>query len=170
MTNDFSWLFVIAAILLVRWLAFEAISERAAKNGDELLFRAPLGLRLLFGFALPGLVYAAGAVALSRGSRDEWWLSAIFIGFAILIAVVWPSDIRISNSAIDERKYLGLLKRSIRWEDVDYVVVDPADDSVEVVSKAGFTVKHTKYHVDRAEFLAKLKDHCRILEPGRALG
>lgn len=62
MTRDFSWLFVLAAILLVRWIAFEAFAERAIRKGDEVLFRPPFGLRLLFGVALPGFTYAAGAV------------------------------------------------------------------------------------------------------------
>jgi hypothetical protein len=170
MTRDFSWLSVLAAILLVRWIAFEAFAERAIRKGDEVVFRPPFGLRLLFGIALPGFIYAAGAVALSENSREDWWLSALFIGFAILTAFVWPADIGVSKSAIYERKWLGLWKKTVRWEDVDYATADPTDNSVEVVSKSGFKIRHTKYHVDRRDFLAQLKNRCRLLEPGRALG
>lgn len=169
MPKDFSWLFVLAAILLVRWIAFESFAERAISKGDEVLFRPPFVLRLLFGFTLPGFNYAAGAVALSENSRQDWWLSAMFISFAILIAFVWPADIGVSKSAIYERKWLGLWKKTVRWEDVDYATSDPTDNSVEVVAKSGFKIRHTKYHVDRGDFLAELKNHCRILEPGRAL-
>ena len=170
MTKDFSWLFVLAAILLVRWIAVEASGERAVRTKDEVLFRPPFGLRLLFGIALPGLIYATGAVALSRDSQKDWWLSAMFMGFAILIAFVWPADIGVSKSVIYERKWLGLWKKTIRWEDVDYVAADPTDNSVEVVSKGGSKIRHTKYHVDRRRFLEELKTRCRVLESGRALG
>ena len=170
MTKDFSWLFVLAAILLVRWIAFEAFAERAIRKGDEVLFRPPFGLRLLFGVALPGFIYAAGAVASSRNFKEHWWLSGMFIGFAVLIAYAWPPDIGVSKSAIYEQKWLGLWKKRVQWENVDYATADPTDDSVEVVSKSGLKIKHTKYHVDRRGFLAEIKNRCRLLEPGRALG
>src|SRR5690242_11844818 len=170
MTRDFSWLSVLAAILLVRWIAFEAFAERAIKKGDEVLFRPPFGLRLLFGIALPGFIYAAGAAALSQNSRDEWWLSAMFVCFAILIALVWPADIGVSKSRIYEQKWLGLWKKTVRWDDVDYATADPSDNSIEVVSKSGFKIKHTKYHVDREDFLTEIKTRCKVLGPRRGLG
>ena len=94
----------------------------------------------------------------------------MFMGFAILIAFVWPADIGVSKSVIYERKWLGLWKKTIRWEDVDYVAADPTDNSVEVVSKGGSKIRHTKYHVDRRRFSEELKTRCRVLESGRALG
>jgi hypothetical protein len=170
MTRDFSWLFVLSAILLVRWIAFEAFAERAVRRGEEVLFRPPLGLRLLFGIAMPGLIYAAGAVALTRSSQHNWWLSGMFVGFAVLIAFEWPGDIGVSKSAIYEQKWLRLWKRAVRWEDVDYATADPTDNSVEVVSKYGFKIRHTKYHVGRSDFLAEIKNRCRLVEPGQTLG
>lgn len=125
MTRDFSWLYALAAILLVRWIPFEAFAERAIRRREAVLFRPPLGLRLLFGIAMPGLIYAAGAVALSRSSTRDWWLSGIFIGFAVLLAFEWPADIGVSRSAIYEQKWLGLWKRAIGWEDVDYATAIP---------------------------------------------
>lgn len=170
MHADTSWLTVLAAILLVRWLGFEAVTERAVRKGNLLLFRAPTGLRLLFGFSLPGMVYAAGAVVLSQDSRRDWWLSIIFIGFATLIAYIWPADIGLSKSAIYEQKWLGLWKKTVPWEDVDYATADPADNSVEVVSKSGVSIRHTKYHVDRRDFLAEIRNRCRFLEAGHGIG
>src|SRR5262249_25876260 len=140
------------------------------KKGDEVLFRPPFGLRLLFGIAVPGFIYAAGAVAFTANSGEDWWLSAMFVSFAILTALMWPADIGLSKSAIYERKWLGLWKKAVRWEDVDYATADPTDNSVEVVSKSGFKIKHTKYHVDRQDFVAELRNRCRLIEPGRALG
>lgn len=169
MFADTSWLTILAAILLVRWLGFEAVTERATRRGDALVFRAPLGLRLLFGVSLPGMVYAAGAVALSENGRADWWLSAMFLFFASLIAFVWPPDISVSNEGISERKWLGLRKRIIHWNEVEYATANPSDDSLEVVSKSGFTIKHTKYHAGRADFAKEVKDRCGLLDPMRGL-
>jgi hypothetical protein len=41
--------------------------------------------------------------------------------------------------------------------------LNPADDSVWVVTKSGVTIKHTKYHVDRAGFTAQVKNYCTWL-------
>lgn len=149
MKKDFSWLFVLAAILLVRWIAFEAFAERAIRKGDEALFRAPFGLRLLFGVALPGFIYAAGAVASSRNSNEHWWLSGMFIGFAVLIAYAGPPDIGVSKSAIYEQKWLGLWKERVQWENVDYATADPTDDSVNVALRRFWPAWHAEELLDR---------------------
>jgi hypothetical protein len=166
MTRDFSWLYALAAILLVRWIPFEAFAERAIRRREAVLFRPPLGLRLLFGIAMPGLIYAAGAVALSRSSTRDWWLSGIFIGFAVLLAFEWPADIGVSRSAICS----GTMEKSNPMGGRGLRYRDPTDNSVAVVSKCGLKIRHTKYHVDRADFVAEIKNRCRLLEPGQTLG
>lgn len=163
MMGTSNWISILAAIFLVRWIAFEALAERATRRGDEVLFRPSFGLRLLFGIALPGFIYAAGAVVLSEDSREAWWLSLIFVGFATLVVLVWPADIGVSTTGIYKRKWLGLYKKTIRWEDVDYATTDPSDNSVRVVAKSGFTIQHTRYHIDRQTFLATLKSRCRLV-------
>jgi hypothetical protein len=166
MTRDMSWLSVLATILLVRWLALEAFTESAIKKGEELVYRPPFGIRFLFGTATPGFIYAAGAVLLSKGQRENWWLSGMFLGFALLIVCVWPADIGLSKSHIYARKWLGVWKRAFRWEDVDYATVDPSDDSVDVVSKGGLRIKHTRYHVDRRGFIREVTNRCKVFRPG----
>jgi hypothetical protein len=169
MVSGFHWLSLLAVILLIRWIAFEAVIEKGRKNGDEVLFRAPVGLRLLFGFALPGFVYAAGAVIFSKDYKDQWWLSAIFVSFAVLIAIVWPVDIRVSKAAIRKQTWSGFNNIVIPWKDVDYTINDPTDDSIEIVSKAGLKIKHTKYHVDKSGFLREIRKYIRVSEPGHGL-
>lgn len=164
-----SWLTLFAAIFLGRWLAAEAVTEQALRRRNLLIFRAPIGLRLLFGFCVPGMVYAAGAVAYSENSRNQWWLSAMFLGFAAWIAYFWPADIGVSKSGIYEQEWLGLWKKTIQWDDVTYATADGPENSVIVVSKSGYRIRHTKYHVDRMDFLHQLTIHGKLLKPGRGL-
>ena len=156
-------------LLAIHLFALDALAERAKRTGETTLYRAPLGLRILLGTAIIGMVYGAGAVALSKELRRDWWVSVLLPGLAIFCASLWPADLGVSKSEIYEKKWLGLRKKTFLWKDVASSAVAPGEDSVWVVAKSGTTIKHTKYHVDRAGFIAQMKTYCRWLEPGRAL-
>ena len=164
-----SWLTILCALLAIHLFALEALAERAKRTGETTLYRAPLGLRILLGTAIIGMVYGAGAVALSKELRRDWWVSVLLLGLAIFCASLWPADLGVSKSEIYEKKWLGLRKKTFLWKDVASSAVAPGEDSVWVVAKSGTTIKHTKYHVDRARFIAQMKTYCRWLEPGQAL-
>jgi hypothetical protein len=164
-----SWLTILCALLAIHLFALEAMAERAKRTRQTTLYRAPLGLRILLGTAIIGMVYCAGAVALSKELRRDWWVSVLLLGLAIFCPFQWPADLGVSTSGIYEKKLLGLRKKVILWEDVASSAVAADEESVWVVAKSGTTIKHTKYHVDRAGFITQIKTYCRWLEPGRAL-
>ena len=164
-----SWLAIVCALLAVRVFALEALAERAKRTGEVTLYRAPVGLRVLLGAAIVGMVYGAGAVVLSANFRRDWWVSVLLLAFAIFGVSQWPADLEVSKSGISERKWLGLHSRVFQWQDVASSALATAADSVWVVTKLGATIKHTKYHVDRAGFVAQMKAHCVWLEPRRTL-
>jgi hypothetical protein len=164
-----SWLTIVSALLAVHLFTLEALAERAKRTGVTTLYRAPLGLRILLGTTIIAMVYGAGAVALSKEPRREWWVSVLLLGLAIFCASQWPADLGVSKTGIYEKKWLGLRKREFLWEHIASSAVAPDEDSVWVVVKSGATIKHTKYHVDRAGFIAQIKTYCRWLEPGRTL-
>ena len=164
-----SSLTILSALLPVHLFALEALAERAKRTGETTLYRAPLGLRIILGTAIICVVYGAGAVALSKELRRDWWVSVLLLGLAIFCASQWPADLGVSKSGIYEKKWLGLRKKVFLWEDIASSAAAPDEDSVWVVARSGTTIKHTKYHVDRAGFIAQMKTYCRWLEPGRAL-
>src|SRR6266700_3147369 len=106
-----SWLTILCALLAVHLFALEALAERAKQMGATTLYRAPLGLRILLGTAVIGMVYGAGAVALSREFGRDWWVSVLLLGLAIFCASQWPADLGVSKTGIYEKKWLGLRKR-----------------------------------------------------------
>jgi hypothetical protein len=164
-----SWLTILCVLLAVRLFALEALAERAKRTGGITLYRAPLGLRILLGTGIIGMVYGAGAVALSKNLRQDWWVSVLSLSLAIFCASQWPSDLGVSKSEIYEKKWLGLRKKTFPWKDVASSALASDEDSVWVVAKSGATIKHTTYHVDRAGFISQMKTYTRWLEPGRAL-
>ena len=164
-----SWLTILCALLAVHLFALEALAERAKRTGETTLYRPPLGLRILLGAAIIGMVYGAGAVALSKELRRDWWVSVLLLGLAIFCASQWPADLGVSKSEIYEKKWLGLRKKTFLWKEVASSSVAPEEDSVWVVAKSGATIKHTTYHIDRAGFVSQMKTYSRWLEPGRSL-
>ena len=66
-------------------------------------------------------------------------------------------------SGIFERKWLGLHKRVFEWKDIASAALNPVEESICVVTKSGATIKHTKYHVDRAGFIAQMKTYSTYL-------
>jgi hypothetical protein len=87
-----SWLTILCALLAVHLFALEALAERAKRSRGTTLYRAPLGLRLLLGTGTIVMVYGAGAVALSKDFRRDWWLSVLLLGMAMFGASQWPAD------------------------------------------------------------------------------
>jgi hypothetical protein len=126
-------------------------------------------MRILFGASILLLVYGAGRVALSEDLTQDWWVSGLLLALAILCAFYWPADLELSESGIYERKWLGLQMRRFAWRDVASAAPNLADDSIDLVTNSGITIRHTKYHVDRAAFVAQVKAHCRWLELGERL-
>lgn len=164
-----SWLTIVCALLAIHFFALEVLAERAKRRGDITLYRAPVGLRVLLGAAIVAMIYGAGTVAVSQSARQDWWVSVLLLSVAIFCASQWPANLCVSKSGIYEQKWFGLRKKSFRWLDVASAAPSPSDDSVSVVSKSGAMIKHTKYHIDRAGFIAQIKARCLWLEPGRAL-
>ena len=125
-----SWLTILCALLAIHLFALEALAERAKRTGETTLYRAPLGLRILHGTAIIGMVYGAGAVALSKELRRDWWVSVLLLGLAIFCASQWPADLGVSKSEIYEKKWLALRKKTSLWKDGASSAVAPGEDSV----------------------------------------
>ena len=144
------------AIFAVRFIAGEAVFEHASRRGDVLVFRPVLGLRLLIGFAIVGIPFAILEAA--PGPHDALWeglLLAIMIGMYAAI----PGTILVDRNSIRETRWFGLRRIRIPWNKVSYAGND-ADNCVTVRSKDDRIIQHTQYNVDRAGFIAALKEYC----------
>ena len=83
----------------------------------------------------------------------------MLFGMAMFCASQWPADLGVSESGIFEKKWFGIRKRMFQWQDVASAALDPAENSVCVVTKSGITIKHTMFHADRAGFIAQVKNY-----------
>lgn len=159
MSGPESSLEIIAIILAIRFVASEAAFERASRSGEATIFRPVLGLRLLFGVAIPGFLFGASQLLRSGQRSDAIYAVVVFIGGAIGLFFAWPGTIRVDSTSIRETRWFGLRRRQIVWSDVAYAGGD-VDNSVTIRSKDDRVIQHTQYHVDRAGFTAALKEYC----------
>jgi len=150
---------ILCALLAVYVVAWEASAERAERKGAVALYRATIGFRVLIGAGIIAMLYGAGAVARSDNFRRDWWVSVLLFGMAMFCASQWPADLGVSESGIFEKKWFGIRKRMFQWQDVASAALDPAENSVCVVTKSGITIKHTMFHADRAGFIAQVKNY-----------
>jgi hypothetical protein len=164
-----SWLTIGCSLLGVRLLALEALAERAKRTGQAMLYRAPLGLRILLSAAIISMVYGAGSVALSDDFKRDWWVSVMLLGSALFCAATWPAELGVSESGLYEKKWLGLRKRVFQWNEIASAALDPSENSVCAVTVSGAMVKHSMYHVDRSGFIAQMTTYGKWLAPGRRL-
>src|ERR1700722_6817343 len=125
-----SWLTIGCALLAVYLFALEALAERAKRTRQTILYRAPLGLRVLLGLGIIVMVYGAGSQALSDNSKHDWWVSVLLLGLAILCAATWPAELGVSKSGLYEKKWLGLHKRAFQWKEIASAALDPSENSV----------------------------------------
>jgi hypothetical protein len=144
-----------ALVFLLRFLAVEARLEQASRRGEVTVFRPVLFLRLLFGFAVPTLLYGTSQIIKSR----DWLIAAISFSMAMLIFLNWPGTIFINGNEIRETRWLGLKRTRISWADVVYAGGD-LENRVTVRSKDDHVISHTAYHVDRYGFIEALKRYC----------
>ena len=111
---------VAAAIFAITVIASEAAFERAARKGAQHIFRAVVGLRLLFGIGIPLSLYAASKV----WSSGDLFGACIGVAMAVAGIALWPGTIILDDHSARQEKYFGLKKISILWSEVSYAGPD----------------------------------------------
>lgn len=149
---------LLAAVLLVRFVALEALYQRARRVGDELRFPAGATLRIILGIGVPLCLYGAYEASLIARETGEWWLPAICLTFVVLAIIGDPGEIRARPNGIELVRLLGLRRKHVRWEGAA-ARHTPGLREVLVVGGDGISITHTQYHVGQDQFLFELNRH-----------
>jgi hypothetical protein len=159
MRNPGASIEIAAVIFAIRFIAVEARFERSSRRGDAIIFRPVLGLRILFGFGIPGILYVVASQLAKTDARSDLPYALGLLFFAVFIFVMWPGTILVSETSIRETRWLGLKRTCIPWSEVNFAGGD-VENAVTVRSKDDRIIQHTQYHVDRAGFIEALKKYC----------
>jgi len=81
MEHSFS---LLAAVLLIRFVALESLYQKARRVGNEIRFPAGVVLRVILGLAMPLCLYGAYEATKLARNTGEWWLPAICLAFVLL--------------------------------------------------------------------------------------
>ena len=110
---------IMAVIFAIRFVGVEAAFERSSRRGDAIVFRPVLGLRLLFGFGIPLLLWA-GAGTMKSGELFDAILGLVAMEFGVAAFLYWPGTILVDPSSVSETRWLGLRRIRFPWNEVLY--------------------------------------------------
>lgn len=147
---------LLAAVLLVRFVALEATYQKARRVGAELRFPAGRILRVLLGVGLPLCFYGAYEATILARQTGEWWLPVICLAFVALAIAGDPGEIRVRPDGIISLRVFGLLRKHMGWSGVS-ARYTPELREVLVIGNDAATITHSRYHVGQSEFLFELK-------------
>jgi hypothetical protein len=133
-------------LTLLRLLYTEGRLSRAAFKNGSFVFRAGIGLRLLFMLGICGFTVG---IVLSIG-REEFWLLAMGAALVISVCFAWPATITVDDAAITRSLWWRRLE-AIPWKQVSAIECNAGGD-LQVFGNHGQSITFTRYHVDPTRF------------------
>jgi hypothetical protein len=138
-TTALQWtLWAVVMALVMGWLGRSRFRVRAPSDARTLvhppstLIVGVVGFAFFFGIAIVSNVF--------RNKTTTWWTTAIFVGFALMSAVVminyFVAKHELSDEGLSYSKLLGA-KRSLRWSDVRAVRYAPAMKWFRLETRSG---------------------------------
>jgi hypothetical protein len=154
---------IIASLLMVRFIAMEAIYQRAKRAKSGLRFPVGIGLRIMLRVGGPFLVFVAYKT-MEEGVPRVGVIIPIAIALLGAACVLGePGEIATGPEGIKQKKFLGLQTRLIPWERAAARYV-PGLQEVLVIGKNGIAVTHSQYHVGKQQFILELQRHKVFLQ------
>lgn len=154
-TSNIWWIGPLVLTLL-RLLYTEARLTYASAKGDRLIFRAGIGLRLLFGVGIIGF----SALTLSSIGHEEVWLLTMGAAFVIAGCFSWPATIMICEHGVQRRLWWrGSL--TIPWSEVSGIEKNAGGD-IQVFARSGQSITFSRFHIDPTRFLEEVKRRAKL--------
>jgi hypothetical protein len=158
-----TFLEIFLSLLMVRFVAWEAIYQNAKWNKSGLHFPVGIVLRIMLRFGGPFLVFVAYKV-LKEGITIFSTIIAIAIALMGLGCILGePGEIVTCPEGIKQKKYLGLRTKLIPWERAAARYTQGLNE-VLVVGRDGASMTHTQYHVGQQRFISELQRHKVFLQ------
>jgi hypothetical protein len=143
--------------IIFAFLFFAQLLEYSAKEhrrlAQRMVFPAAMWLRGLY---LTSIVMGFGLMAGTYSEGDPLWVVVTPVCFVFLGFFAWPRAIRITDSAIRQRRALFGFKE-IQLDEIESVAYDASSGETIVFGKNGTRIVHTSMHVDGERFADKLQ-------------
>lgn len=146
------------ALFLVRFIASEAVFQRAKRVGSSTHFPVGLGLRILFRVGGPFLIFVAYKMTEQASGLFDSTIAILVAVMGLGCLFAEPGEIISTPMGLVQKSLLGLRTRTIVWNGA--AASHPRGlREVLVVGETGTTITHSQYHVGQNEFLLKLEQH-----------
>lgn len=149
---------IACALLLVRFVAGEAIYQRAQRTANGLRFPAGLGLRLIFRLGGPFMLFVAYKMMSQAKSTFDWGASIVVAILALGCLLGEPGLITVTSTGIVQSNALRLRTRQIGWTGAAARHI-PALREVLVIGSDGTSITHSQHHVGQSEFIHEIQRH-----------
>jgi hypothetical protein len=146
------------ALFLVRFIALEAVFQRAKRSGSSVHFPVGVGLRMLFRLGGPFLIFVGYKMSQQASSRFDQVTAVLVAAMGVGCLLGEPGEIVSTPGGLVQKSLLGLRKRTIGWQAA--AASHPQGlREVLVIGNNGTTITHSQYHVGQSEFVHELKEH-----------
>lgn len=130
----------------MRLLYVEARLTHVRAKGSVLVFRAGLGIRLLFGAGIIGF----SALTIGSVGREETWLLVMMAIIVVATCFAYPTTITIGEIGI-QRHVWWRSTQTIPWNQVTGIEKNAGDD-IQVFGDHGQCITFTRFHIDPVGF------------------
>jgi hypothetical protein len=146
------------ALFLVRFIALEAVLQRAKRTAASVRFPVGIGLRIIFRLGGPFLLFVSYKMAQGASTTFDYVTAAMVAAMGVGCLLAEPGEIVATSGGLFQRSFLGLKRRRIQWQGA--AASHPRGlREVLVVGSDGTTITHSEYHVGQGEFLHELEEH-----------
>jgi hypothetical protein len=143
-------------LMVLRLVHTEALLLRAKRNGEVLVFRGALSMRVLFACGIAGLSFG---VYFSIG-REEMWLLLLAATMVLGLCLAWPATISLGPDGL--RRHLWWRRTTaIPWTEVTGIQKNQGED-IEVFGRNGQSISFTRYHIDPYRFEREVKWRAKL--------
>jgi len=151
------------ALFVVRFVALEAVFQRAKRTASSIRFPVGIGLRILFRLGGPFLILVGYKMMQQAANRFDQVTAVLVAAMGIGCLLGEPGEIIATPAGLIQRSFFGLKKRTIPWGGA--AASHPRGlRQVLVVGDDGTTITHSQYHVGQSEFLNELEQHQVLLQ------
>jgi hypothetical protein len=150
---------IFISLLMVRFVASEAVYRKAKWTKTGLHFPVGIVLRTMFRFGGPFLVFVAYKVMEEDVTRAGKVFPIIIALMGVGCILVEPGEIIACPEGIKYKKYLGLQTKLIPWERAAARCVRSSEGIQEIllIGRNGVSFSHSQYHVGQERFLMELQ-------------
>lgn len=153
------------ALFLVRFIALEAVFQRARRAGPLMRFPVGIGLRIIFRLGGPFLILVGYKMMQQASTLFDHTTALLVAAMGIGCLLGEPGEIMTTPDGVTQKSLLGLRRRTIQWSGA--AASHPCGlREILVVGKDGTMITHSQYHVDQGQFLHELKRHNVYIQSG----